>query len=154
MLRTGTIEERPVGGEEEHGIREVAGDVHDLRPDQGLAAGDDEERHAELRSLADDASHLARGQLVPGIAANGLGVAAAASEVAAVRDAEDHDGRDGEALACEAGTDPGGLDLPENGLGEEERLARASVAHAGDVPEEVPQAPVDRRSARNSRLAR
>jgi hypothetical protein len=33
-------------------------------------------------------------------------------------------GGDGQAHACEAGTDPGGLDLPENGLGEEERLAR------------------------------
>jgi hypothetical protein len=141
------VQEQSVGCHQEHHSPELTGDVEDLRPDERLSPRDYEEGHAQLVCLRDDASQVRGRQLVGGTAANGLRVAALASEVAAIGNAEYHDGRDGDSFARQPGPPARRRRLPDDGAAEEERPGRLPETYPHELREENSQAPVQERWA-------
>ena len=85
-------QEKAVGENEENELGELSEDFAKLRPQERLAAGQDEERDAELPGFPEQTAHVVRAHFRGLVAGKGLGIAAAAGEVAAVRDAVDDDG--------------------------------------------------------------
>jgi hypothetical protein len=81
-------QEQSVGREKKHDVRKLPRNVDDLRARQRLPARDHEEGDAQLISLRDYAAHFLGRQLVRRIAPDGLRVAALASQVALIGDAD------------------------------------------------------------------
>jgi len=133
----GGLEQGAVGKDREQDVRKGRGGGQDLRPQKGLASGQQNEADTQLPGFAEKASPVRRGQFLHGgvIGAQmvGPGVAAGAVKVAAMGDAGDEEGRDVEAVTFVTGPR---LFRLAAGFGEgrqEEAFRRIFEARSGDV---------------------